>query len=224
MRKWWKEQRSFVLFLLGLGLFRTAVADWNPVPTGSMRPTILQGDVVLVNRLAYQLKLPLTDVVLLRTQDPQRGDVVTFSSPVDGTRLIKRVVGLPGDHVAMRDGRVWLNGQAVALGAEEWVMEPDEQGTPSWNARRQWEQLTADTPAHQVQHLQGVASRRDFDGVVVPPEHYLVLGDNRDNSADSRYIGWVPRERLIGRAHRVLVSVDLLGNGWPRWSRWGQPL
>ena len=225
VRKWWKEQRGFVLFLLGLGLFRTAVADWNPVPTGSMRPTILEGDVVLINRLAYQLKVPLTDVVLLRTQDPQRGDVVTFSSPVDGTRLIKRVVGLPGDRVAMHDGHLWLNGQPVALGQDEWVTEPDDQGMPRWRALRQVEQLTPDAPPHRVQRLDGMAAaRRDFDPVVVPHDHYLVLGDNRDNSADSRYIGWVPRERLIGRAHRVLVSADLQQYGLPRWSRWGQPL
>ena len=86
-----KSNRWFIVLLLCFGVFRTAVADWNPIPSGSMRPTLLEGDVVLVNRLAYDLKLPLTDVILAHIDDPQRGDVVTFSSPLDGTRLIKRI-------------------------------------------------------------------------------------------------------------------------------------
>ena len=88
MKNWFSDNRGFLVFLLCFGVFRTAVADWNPVPSGSMRPTILEGDVVLVNRLAYDIKLPLTDIVLAQLGDPQRGDIVTFSSPTDGTRLI----------------------------------------------------------------------------------------------------------------------------------------
>lgn len=99
MRFWLKNNRGFLIFLLCFGFVRTAVADWNPVPSGSMRPTILEGDVVFVNRLAYDFKLPLTEVTLARLAEPQRGDVVTFFSPQDGARLIKRVVGLPGDVV-----------------------------------------------------------------------------------------------------------------------------
>src|SRR5689334_25237181 len=99
MRKFLREYRGFFVFLFCFGLFRTAVADWNPVPSGSMRPTIQEGDVVLVDRLAYQLKVPLTNVVVARTGEPVRGDIVTFYSPLDGTRLVKRLVALPGDRV-----------------------------------------------------------------------------------------------------------------------------
>src|SRR5687767_2154337 len=84
MRNWLRKNRGFLTFLLLFGLFRTAVADWNPVPTGSMRPTIQEGDVVLVDRLAYQLKVPLTDIVVAHLGEPRRGDIVTFSSPADG--------------------------------------------------------------------------------------------------------------------------------------------
>jgi signal peptidase I len=98
MRNWLKDNRGFIAFLLCLGFFRLAIADWNPVPSGSMRPTLLEGDVVLVNRLAYDFKLPLSDTALLRLGEPQRGDVITFSSPKDGVRLIKRLVALPGRH------------------------------------------------------------------------------------------------------------------------------
>src|SRR3954463_12447116 len=103
MLKWIGTNRGFVVFILLFGLFRTAVADWNPIPSGSMRPTLLEGDVVLVNRLAFDLKVPLTDIVIAHLGEPKRGDVVTFSSPRDGVRLIKRLVAVPGDTVAMRN-------------------------------------------------------------------------------------------------------------------------
>src|SRR5438067_11264853 len=102
MPKWMRDNRGFLVFLLLFGLFRTAIADWNPVPSGSMRPTILEGDVVLVNRLAYDFKFPLTNVALAWLGDPKRGEIVTFSSPKDGTRLIKRIVAIPGDTVEMK--------------------------------------------------------------------------------------------------------------------------
>ena len=101
MANFLKDNRGFIIFILLFGVFRTAVADYNPIPSGSMRPTLVEGDVVLVNRLAYDLKLPLTNRILLHIGEPRRGDVVTFFSPKDGTRLIKRLVGLPGDRVAV---------------------------------------------------------------------------------------------------------------------------
>lgn len=216
-----KANRGFILFLFSFALLRTAVADWNPIPTASMRPTLLEGDVVLVNRLAYDLKLPLTDVVLLRFSEPQRGDVVTLNSPADGTRLIKRVVWLPGDRIAMHDDVLVLNGQPLAYRG---ATTRGETLAPGWvvDAVRATEDLEG--RPHPVQFLRGTAARRDFDEITVPAGQYFVLGDNRDNSADSRVIGTVPREKLIGRAHHVLVSADWLGeDGWrlaPRFGRW----
>jgi signal peptidase I len=104
MRSWLRRHRGYLLFLVLLGVFRTAVADWNPIPSGSMRPTLLEGDLVFVNRLAYDLKVPLTDHSLATLGEPQRGDVVTFSSPVDGTRLIKRLVAF---HVPEQYRHAW---------------------------------------------------------------------------------------------------------------------
>jgi signal peptidase I len=216
-----KAHRGFILFLLGLALFRTAVADWNPIPSASMRPTLQEGDVVLVNRLAYDLKLPLTDVVLFPLDAPRRGDVVTFGSPADGTRLIKRIVGLPGDRIAMRDGQLVLNG---FVQQQTGARRRGETLAAGWvvDARRSTEDL--DGRLHAVQALPALDARRDFAEITVPAGHYFMLGDNRDLSADSRVIGPVPREKLIGRAHRVLVSVDWLGeDGWrlaPRLDRW----
>lgn len=224
MRRWLKDNRAFLLFVLGLGLFRTAVADWNPIPSGSMRPTLQEGDVVLVDRLAYDLKLPLTDRVLWPLGEPQRGDVVTFHSPADGTRLIKRLVAVPGDVVALRDRQLWLNGQPAELLAGQAVMEPL---APGWlvPARRATEQGAAGAPGRQVQHLlMADGARPAFGPVTVPPGHYFMLGDHRDNSADSRVFGMVPRHLLIGRAHHLLVSVDLLQHWQPRWRRFGQAI
>ena len=110
MRSWLIRYRYAIMFWVCFGVFRTSLADWNPIPSGSMRPTLLEGDVVLVNRVAYDLKVPLTDISLAKLDNPQRGDVVTFSSPKDGIRLIKRIVGIPGDTLEMRYEVLWFNG------------------------------------------------------------------------------------------------------------------
>ena len=217
MKNFLRANRGFLLFLLGLGIFRTAVADYNPIPSGSMRPTLLEGDVVLVNRLAYDVKLPLTDRVLVHLADPRRGDVVTFSSPRDGTRLIKRLVAVPGDVVELRDGVLWVNGESAqydGLAAVTEPLGPDRQ-VP---ALRATEVLAGSS--RQVQYLRGVTAARNFGPLQLGPDDFFMLGDNRDNSADSRYIGVVPRHLLIGRAHRVLLSADVLGHWAPRFERW----
>jgi signal peptidase I len=217
MREWIRRNRGFLLFLLGLGLFRTAVADWNPIPSGSMRPTLLEGDVVLVNRLAYDLKLPLTDMAVAHLGEPRRGDVVTLHSPQDGTRLIKRIVGLPGDVIEMRNEVLFVNGRPADYG--DLVRVPEE---PRGEALRTTERLSE--REHAVQFLPGRPAERSFPPMRVPEDAYFVLGDNRDDSADSRYIGMVPRRLLIGRAHHILVSADILGDWMPRLARLGEPI
>lgn len=222
MKNWMRANKGFVMFLLLFGIFRTAVADWNPIPSASMHPNLLEGDVVFVNRLAYNVKLPLTDIVLGHTGEPQRGDIVTFSSPKDGTRLIKRVMALPGDRVEMRNERLIINGQpadyADAVQAAETI-----QGLGQLNALQVAETVGNSRP-HTIQILPQVQAQRDMAALVVPAGQYLMLGDNRDNSADSRYIGMVPRALLIGRAERVLASADIQGNWLPRTERFGMSL
>lgn len=216
MPHWIRANRGFLLFLLGLGLFRTAVADWNPIPSGSMRPTLLEGDVVVVNRLAYDLKLPLSNVVLLPLAAPQRGDVVTFDSPVDGVRLIKRIVGVPGDRVALRDGKLWVNDQPAAY--DELQVTVDSP-VPGLHVHALQATETVNGRRHRLQQLQLPGVVRQGGPWVLGPDRYFMMGDNRDNSADSRVFGPVPRPLLIGRAHHVLVSADIL-DGWaPRLAR-----
>jgi signal peptidase I len=222
MKKWIRENRGFLIFLLLFGLFRTAIADWNPIPSGSMRPNLLEGDVVLVNRLAYALKLPLTDIILLRTGEPHRGEIATFTSPADGKRLIKRIVALPGDRVEMRGKQLIINGEYADYDLLGEQTEPLGNGT-SMPAVRLTERWHHDNP-RTVQWLQDTARGADFGPVTVPDDQYLMLGDNRDNSADSRYIGFVARNLLIGRAERILVSADILENWHLRGERFGKEL
>ncbi len=221
MKKWLRANKGFVAFLLLFGLFRTAVADWNPIPSGSMRPGLLEGDVVFVNRLAFNVKVPLTDVVLARTGEPRRGDVVTFSSPADGTRMIKRVLALPGDVVEMRNARLTINGRQATYTAAGEAMEPVGEGR--FALAQRFDELIGER-RQRIQVLPSLTARRDFGPVTIPADQFMMLGDNRDRSADSRYIGLVPRHLLIGRAARVLVSADIEGDWMPRGERFGKRL
>ena len=225
MKQFLRNNRGLIALLLCMGLVRTALADWNPIPSGSMRPTLLEGDVVLVNRAAYDLKIPLTHVSLWRTGEPRRGEVITFFSPASGERLIKRLVAVPGDVVEMRDEQLVLNGRPVAY-------EPRTEASESFQgsevvAWRSIERLPVQARVvreHVIQVLPDLPARRSFGPITVPAGQYFFLGDNRDNSADSRYIGFVPRELLIGHAHHVLASVDIKGNWMPRLARFGLAL
>lgn len=215
-----RQNRAFLVLLLCFGVMRLSFADWNPIPSGSMRPTLLEGDVVLVNRMAYDLKLPLTDHSLLRTGEPRRGEVLVFFSPVDGTRLIKRLVAVGGDLVEMHDGRLWLNGVPAPLD----ILQPGTEPSPGGPLPALRTNETLGGRAHALQFLTGKPALRDWGPVRVPEGQYFFLGDNRDNSADSRYFGSVPRALLVGRAHRTLVSVDMLGDWSPRFERFVAPI
>jgi signal peptidase I len=219
MKVWLKNNRSFLVFLLVFGLFRTALADWNPIPSESMHPTLLDGDVVLVNRIAYDLKLPLTDISLSRLGEPRRGDVVTFHSPTDGTRLIKRLIAVPGDVVELRDDRLIVNGVEARYEDLRPYQEPRNYAGSTLAVKLV---ETLDGSRREIQFLPQVAARRNFGPVTVPADNYFFLGDNRDDSGDSRYIGFVPRHLLIGRAHHVLVSANFKGDWMPRLERFGE--
>lgn len=208
----WREYRGVLLLLLLMTVFRSVVADWNSVPTGSMKPTIIEGDRILVDKLAYDLRLPFSHTSLLRTGEPARGDIVVFDSAAAGKRLVKRVVGLPGDTLAMRDNRLMLNGRWLPYQLGE--RGPAQSDTlEGLNGREHAVRLH--TPASPLS---------SFGPVSVPAGHYLVLGDNRDRSADSRVYGFVPRHEILGRAHTVVVSLDYHNYYLPRTERLWQPL
>src|SRR5215470_5485433 len=115
LSQFWKGwMKPVFVVLIITATFRSAIADWNDVPTGSMKPTILEGDRIFVNKLAYDLKVPFTRQHLLAWGDPKRGDIVVFPSPFDEVRLVKRVVGIPGDRLELRDNRLCVNGEPAA--------------------------------------------------------------------------------------------------------------
>ena len=213
---------STLLMVLVAFSFRSAIADWNDVPTGSMRPTILVGDRITVNKLAYDLKIPFTQVRIATWSDPARGDVVICRSPADGTRLVKRVVAVPGDEIAMRQGRLILNGRPVAYEAAD----ADRWREALGSGGEDLVFLTEHLPGHPhvVALTRGRANARDFGPVTVPAGRYFMMGDNRDQSADSRYFGFVPRGDVAGRVTGVALSLDR-DHGWrPRWNRFGRGL
>jgi signal peptidase I len=185
--------------------FRSVIADWNVVPSGSMKPTIVEGDRILVDKLAYDLRVPFTTLRLARWGDPQRGDIVVLFAPDSGTRLVKRVVGLPGDRLEITGGTLVVNGAPLAYRAA---------APGSYAALDAFEQAAHEFAEEQlgaVRHpvmLWRSAARRASGTVQVPAGHYFVLGDNRDNSRDSRYFGFVERDQIVGRATHVLASFD----------------
>jgi len=187
------------------------------VPTGSMKPTIVEGDRVFVNKLAYDLKVPFTTWHLAEWSNPRRGEIVVFYSPHDGKRLVKRVIGLPGDTIELRNNVLVLNGQAVDYKpiAEELLrdVEPLERASHVFAA----EQLPGQT--HAVAGYPAVQALRNFGPNRVPAEHYFMMGDNRDDSFDSRYYGPVERKQIVGRATAVVLSFDRKNYWLPRWQR-----
>jgi signal peptidase I len=198
---------------------KSSFAEWNYVPSGSMMPSILPGDLVWVNKLAYDLKVPFSTRHLAEWGDPQRGDVAVFYSPADGVRLVKRVIGLPGDVVESRNDRLYLNGLPLAYA-------PLPAGLPRPGLPRATvlaEEELAGRP-HPVQILPARPAWRTFGPIRVPPGCYFMMGDNRDDSHDSRYFGCVSRRSVVGRATTIIASADPEHFPRPRTDRLLRPI
>ncbi|MFK7863721.1 MAG: signal peptidase I [Pseudohongiellaceae bacterium] len=212
LRKFAKDNQSFFVFLILMFVFRSAFADWSDVPTGSMKPTILEGDRIFVNKMAYDIRLPFTHVSLAKRADPVRGDIIVFDSEVSDKRLVKRVVGVPGDLVGMRDNVVSVNNTVL-----------DYQGVSTTDTTiDKIEDLLG--KAHQIRVSKWGSNAASFRPVVVPEGFYLALGDNRDNSGDSRMIGFVPRAEIVGKSTSVVLSLNYDNNYLPRSDRFFKSL
>jgi signal peptidase I len=216
--KLFHENKGFLLFLLLMVMFRSAIADWNDVPSGSMRPTIIEGDRIYVNKLAYDIRVPLTHISLKHLDEPHRGDVVIFDSKAADKRLVKRTIGLPGDVVQLQDNKLTINGVAAKYTDVEdhgdYVIATETLGGMQHRVRFE--------PYRSNPH-------RSFGPVTVPENSFLMLGDNRDNSADSRsternYIGFVPRQEIVGRSSHIVASLNPDHYYLPRADRWWEPM
>jgi signal peptidase I, bacterial type len=194
--------KILVVSLLLFSVIRTFFVEAFKIPSGSMERTLQVGDFLLVNKLVYGAEVPFTHKRLPRLRDPRRGDVIVFEFPEDPTKnFVKRLVGVPGDTLEMREGTLIRNGKAVP---ERYVehTEPDMDPSPEdFGWQRNYLVRTA-AAASTGYH----PSRNNWGPLVVPQESYFVLGDNRDNSLDSRYWGFVPDSLLKGRPMVIYYS------------------
>ncbi len=214
---WRKEIRPLLIFALILFSIRSSLADWNDVPSGSMRPTIIEGDRIWVNKLAYDFKVPFTTWHIAEWSNPQRGDIAVFFSPHDGKRLVKRVIGLPGDTVELRNNQLVINGAPVEYQpiAEELLRDIPE----AQRAGRVFASEKLPGQTHAVGGYPAAPAPRTFAPIVVPSGEYFMMGDNRDDSFDSRFWGTVKREKIVGRATAVVLSLNKSNYWLPRWGR-----
>ncbi len=216
---WIKPIAPAIIVLLTL---RSAVADWNVVPSRSMEPTLLVGDRIFVNKLAYGLRFPFTDYWLAHWGQPDRGEITVLLSPEDGTRLVKRVIGLPGDVLEARNNRLFINGEPTSYGEidpEMLVGIEDDQLN-----RHIFASENLDGRKHGIMITPHVRSPRTFGPITIPEDHYFVMGDNRDASKDSRWFGLVERDLLVGRSSRVVMSIDYDDYYLPRGDRFFKEL
>ncbi len=210
--KFWKENKSLFLFILLMVCFRSALADWNVVPTGSMKPTIIEGDRVWVNKMAYDIRIPFTSMPLKQLSNPERCDIVTFDSKSADLTLVKRVIGLPGDTVEMIDNVIIINGKPA-----NYTIKGNYQNS-----------LLVEENINGSKHMiivSGLSTKfNSFGPVTVPINKYLVLGDNRDNSSDSRVHGFIPRDEIRGRSRLMIMSLNYQNYYIPRTTRFFKDL
>jgi signal peptidase I len=212
--------RSFFPVIFIVLIVRSFLAEPFRIPSSSMMPTLVDGDFILVSKFAYGLRLPVLDTKFLDIGEPQRGDPVVFRYPGNprlgerdphiGQDYIKRVIGLPGDEVVYREKQLYLNGQLVAqTSVGRYVGEGSSSDATGFDHRS--EALPDRT--HDIL-VNGLAVGRRGEGRwVVPEGHYFVMGDNRDNSEDSRYWGFVPEQNLVGKAFLIWMNFDSKAGG-----------
>jgi len=218
IRRLWKEWRMAIFFLVFIVLpVKSSLADWNWVPTGSMNPTILEGDLLYVDKIAYDLRFPLTLHRLAKWSDPQRGDIVVCFSPDDDTRLVKRIIGRPGDIIELRNNILLLNGEPVSYTKIDSKYTKYLPGKQKRKYILAMEDLNGVT--HAVMSTPSIMAVRTFGPVTVPQGSYFVMGDNRDNSRDSRYFGFVERKSIVGKAKGIIGSLDITDKYQPRFKR-----
>jgi len=187
-----------------------------------MKPTILEGDRVFVNKLAYDLKIPYTTIHVACWDNPKRGDVVILFSPADGVRLVKRVIGLPGDTIALWRNQLIINGEPVKY--DELKQDTIQQLPPEQRPDHLFYIEGLSEREHLVMLTPSRKSADTFAPIVIPEGKYFVMGDNRDLSADSRFFGFVERKQIVGRVLFVVFSLQLDHYYLPRWHRFFEKL
>ncbi|MDA7916566.1 signal peptidase I [Verrucomicrobia bacterium] len=201
----WKEWiKPLLPIALIIFAFRSSVADWNKVPTGSMKPTIVEGDRLFINKLAYDLKIPFTRIHIAEWNTPERGDIIVFNSPENGIRLVKRVVAIAGDTVELRHNHLFVNGSRChyQLAAGEAVADMLEDEIRSTIAVTE----SLPGPPHHLLIDPKIRSMNSFETRTIPKGHVFAMGDNRDNSHDSRFFGSVDCDLILGKTTHIAWS------------------
>lgn len=219
-RPWLVEHAySFFPMLLLVWTMRSFIVQPYRVPTGSLEPTILPGDFIVVNQFAYGLRLPVLNFKLLHLGEPKRGDIALFRYPNDPSIIyVKRVIGLPGDHITYRDKILTINDKIIS---QEFVgIDLDTENGFNIPVKVFMEDL--DGVKHKIFVKPDYEDGMDID-VIVPENNYFMMGDNRDSSADSRYWGFMPEENLIGKAFGIWMNFDT-DNLKVKWDRIGKKI
>ena len=202
--------RSFFPVLLFVLVIRSFIFEPFRIPSGSMMPTLLQGDYIFVKKYSFGLRLPVLDKKIIETGEPERGDVVVFRLPSEPSiNYIKRVIGLPGDEIVYEEHRLTVNGELIEV-----TRDAD---LPIASAAATYVEQLGDRK-HAILVTNPRNAMRD-GRFTVPDGHYFMMGDNRDNSRDSRFIGAIPETHLVGEAVRIWMHMD--GLEWPEWTRIG---
>lgn len=208
LSKFWRENRGFIVFFSLMLFMRSSFADWYHIPSASMQPNLIEGDRILVNKMAYRLDVPFTDIGVMKVAQPERGDIVVFDSKAADKRMVKRVIGIPGDVVSMHNNQIIVNDQVATYDSDD-----DLIFTEVIDGHKRLIQLSPRTDGYGT-----------FSPVVVPKDHLLVLGDNRNNSADSRYYGFIPIDEVSGKALKIIASFNPENYYIPRADRFMQAL
>jgi signal peptidase I len=229
-RSWGASAVQFLAAILIVFLAKGAIAEPFYVPSGSMEPTLLIGDALLASKYPYgygtaslPIQINLSESARVFGEAPKRGDVVVFRWPGDSSQAwVKRVVGLPGDRIQMRQGQLFINDRAASL-RPDGIGEAEDDRGGSEPAYRFIETLPGGV-SHAILKLRDNGRLDNTPEVTVPPDHLFVMGDNRDNSADSRVsvrdggVGLLPMDNLVGRADAVIGSWDLGIRSQPVWT------
>ncbi len=193
-----ENSKGFFPVLLLVLVLRSFLVEPFQIPSGSMEPTLIKGDFILVNKFSYGLRLPVLGTKFIEIADPAPGDTMVFIPPHDPRYFIKRVIGLPGDRIRYSNKRLYINGKLV----KETLIGAYPQQAPRIRIYTEND--------YPIQQYAGIPSRGDGEWVV-PEGHYFMMGDNRDNSGDSRFWGFVPDKNIVGKAFAV----------WMHWPNWG---
>ena len=196
--------KSFFPVLVIVLILRSFLIEPFQIPTGSMIPTIEVGDFILVNKYAYGVRLPIIGTKILEVEDPDRGEVIVFIPPHENKYYIKRVIGLPGDTVRYEDKNLYVNGELIIKNYAESIMV----GTSIGDLPGALYSETINGVEHAIQNIDAVGRQRTRTTWVIPNGHYFMMGDNRDNSSDSRVWGTVPNEDVVGKAMAVWMHKE----------------